>query len=225
MPLSRPHVLLLLAIVVTPRLASAQLYSLIDLGDLPGGVNHSTALSVNKHSYVTGTSGTTGGAGSTSHPYLWNPNTQNMTDLGVLDPNNDWGDGYAVSDGYVAGWGGFGSSTRAWRWDSSNGLINLGDLAGGLDRSFAYSVNDAGFVTGRSNSNAGDRAFVWSPATQQMTDIGDLPGGGTESSGRDINNNGFVAGWADAATGERGFVWDPNTQQMKDVGDLPGGAD
>ncbi len=226
MPLSRPRALLLLAVILTPRLAHAQLYSLIDLGDLPGGVNRSDGYAISNNSFAVGTSAVGIPSGSTGHPYLWNPGNQTMTDLGVLDPNNDWGNGAAVSDtGTVVGWAGHGTSIRAFSWDSSNGMTNLGDLPGGVDQSQAHGVNNAGFITGCGTTTAGKRAFVRNPQTQQMVDIGDLPGGGTESQGRDINSHGYVVGWADAATGDRGFLWNPNTQQMTDLGDLPGGAD
>lgn len=73
---------------------------------------------------------------------------------------------------------------------SSGSVRNLGSLGGGL--AAAEAINDAGRVTGRSTTAAGNElAFLWNGST--MTSLGAL-GQGAYSYGMAINSSGVVVG-------------------------------
>ncbi len=85
---------------------------------------------------------------------------------------------------------------RAARW-VGGALAEIGTLGGNY--SYAYDVNDAGWVVGGS-SLAGEttrHAFVW--IAGQMRDLGTL--GGTNSQAYAINGLGEIVGWANTAGG------------------------
>jgi probable HAF family extracellular repeat protein len=123
---------------------------------------------------------------------------------------------------------------HAFRW--SDGVMT--DL-GALDDSYtsaAVSINDRGWIAGRSETGAVDPTFnfplfhtvLWKGTT--MVDIGTLPGG-TTSIGITINNAGQVVGFGNndtpdpfalfpSATQMRTFVWQDG--QVQDIGTLGG---
>jgi probable HAF family extracellular repeat protein len=61
-------------------------------------------------------------------------------------------------------------SDEAFRFTVGSGVIGLGHLPGGaLSLSYAYGVSaDGSVVVGRSNSQVGDQAFVWTPQTGML---------------------------------------------------------
>lgn len=67
-------------------------------------------------------------------------------------------------------------SERAFIWDSTNGMANIGRLPGSVGRSNALSVNSLGEVVGYSNTSttSNSHAFLWD-LTNGMADLGDLP--------------------------------------------------
>jgi len=111
---------------------------------------------------------------------------------------------YAVNDaGQVVGI----SGSRAFLWDSSTGMIDLGVLAlpiGGY--SVAYGINDASQVVGYSGSDEG-HAFYWD-LQSGMIDLGAILGSG-DSEARCINNNGQVVGIVYVHP-SCAFLWDPD---------------
>lgn len=117
--------------------------------------------------------------------------------------------------------GGIGSASAVLRYD----VIDLGDLPGGDDYSFSQSINNAGQVTGVSDTefggdpNNGKRAFIWD-VDSGMTNIGAVPGEDWTSRSR-INSAGNIVGtyWNHA----RAFTWDAtNGKQMLNVpGTMP----
>src|SRR5438105_8537041 len=96
---------------------------------------------------------------------------------------------------------------RAFLWDSTNGLQDLGSLGG---NSYAEGINDSGQVVGLSylSDNVTYHAFIWTPATG-MVDLG-TPGG-TWSAAYGINAAGHVVGnGLDAAGNQIAFFWSPS---------------
>ena len=100
------------------------------------------------------------------------------------------------------------ASTRAFIWDSTNGMRELGSLGGD---SFATGINDSGEVVGWSYlaDNYTPHAFIWTEATG-MVDIG-TPGGlgdRSRSQGLAINASGNVVGYGRDVDGNQvGFFW------------------
>jgi probable HAF family extracellular repeat protein len=86
-------------------------------------------------------------------------------------------------------------------------LTELGHLGGGFTRGTA--VNDAGQVTGYSDSGSEIHAFFWDDTdTPKMTDLGTL--GGTDSRGNALSNAGHVTGkYTDIF--DHAFLWDGST--------------
>ncbi len=95
------------------------------------------------------------------------------------------------------GEGGLATGTHAFVWQSSTGVIDLGDLPGGQDFSSAKAINNSGQVVGGSNSAAGASAFVWD-SEQGMRDLNallDSTGTGWHlTAARGINSFGQIVG-------------------------------
>jgi len=55
---------------------------------------------------------------------------------------------------------------EAWYWTEETGMVALGDLPGGTDRSLAYGVSaDGSVIVGVGNSTSGNEAFRWTAST------------------------------------------------------------
>jgi probable HAF family extracellular repeat protein len=135
-----------------------------------------------------------------------------MQDLGTL-PGTDTSEAYAVNEaGHVVGASGTHiaqtngidpGTSRAFLWQASTGLQDLGFLPGAKD-AVAYAINSRDQVVGQSGSHA----FVWR-AGIGMRDLGTLPGG-TESVARAINDEGQIVGSSTTATGQtHAVLWQP----------------
>ena len=119
-----------------------------------------------------------------------------------------------------------GENGRAFGWSASTGIFEIGTLGG--ENAQAFAVNDAGFVTGNSQTVSkplGTHAFIAQPfgnrAKALMQDLGTL--GGTFSSGLSINGANHVAGYSTINnTDDRvhAFFYDGKT--MIDLGSLAG---
>lgn len=95
-------------------------------------------------------------------------------------------------------------------WDgSSSSVDDLGTL-GGLT-SWAYGLNDKGFVVGAADLTIGYHAFVWDG--EDMTDLGTL--GGYFSIAYDINEDGVIVGIAnDAHNTYHAVEWVPRADSQ-----------
>ncbi len=133
--------------------------------------------------------------------------------------------GYNTSLGYIS---------RAFRFDTANGSLNLGTLGG--NQSEAAAVNSAGNVAGYSyNAQSYPRAFLWQPTLDgtghivlnadgsygTMTDLGTLQATPTyygSSQAYGINQSGQIVGAAYTDSGyTHAFLYDTS---MHDLGTL-----
>jgi probable HAF family extracellular repeat protein len=233
------------AFLWTPNSPNGTTGSMIDLGDLPGGIDESQAFGINAQGQVAGN----GSAATGTRGYLWTPTAPNgttgsMTNLGDLPGGTNFSAAGGInSQGQTVGYTGATTGTRAFLWTptipngASGSMIDLGELPGGDDESVAGAINSFGQVIGYSEAapgNVGQRAFLWTPTapngtTGSMINLGALPGG-SFSEGDGINSFGQVVGLSSSPDGQRAFLWTPTTPNgtagsMINLGDLPGGID
>jgi len=171
------------------------------LGDLPGGLDHSEAVAINSQGQIAGTSKSAAGP----RPFIWDAvngmqdlgNLPGMTTAATYDMNNASEVVGVVSDGNIL---------TAFKWNATTGMQDLGDLpTGSLHVSYAYAINDDGFVAGRGNITEGDRAVLWRP-DGEMLDLGIITNG-INSYANDINQYGQIVGDVTAAGGHRAAIW------------------
>jgi len=119
-----------------------------------------------------------------------------MIDLGTLGGDSR---AYGVSNGgHIAGLSSQGG-VKAFLWDESTGMRNLGTLSGPYSE--GYGVNAQGRVVGYSTTtSAQEHAFIWDE-TNGMRDLGTLSGGYSEAHA--INDFGQVVGESDGSA----FMW------------------
>jgi probable HAF family extracellular repeat protein len=191
-----------------------------DLGTLPGG-NLSVAIAINDLGQVVGDSQFQDG-GAIRHATLFSNGT--VTDLGYLPLSGNYSRGTGINEaGEVVGYSGPSFSTsnsRAFIWDASHGMGDLGTLGGQYAK--ASSINNSSVVTGTSQVPTGFgnfHAFVWTAATG-MVDIGTIAG--DSSGGAFINDNGHVAGSStinDFDNRSHAFLYDGTMHDLGAIGD------
>jgi probable HAF family extracellular repeat protein len=125
--------------------------------------------------------------------------------------------------GDIAGRAGsaIGGKARASVWNRSNlQSKNLAAVAGG-DYSSAFDINDAGEVTGASNTGSGMVPFIWT-VKGSLNRIPLLRG---DSCGQAvaINKHGHVVGYSSGSDGVKAFLWGRHIG-MRNLGVLPGGS-
>jgi probable HAF family extracellular repeat protein len=108
----------------------------------------------------------------------------------------------------------------------SNGTVmqDLGTLGAPQSQSFAWGINDAGQVTGRTTTpQSRNAAFFYNGSTMQSIDT--LGGVYTNSTGYAINASGEIVGTAivNGFQGTHAFRW-TSASGMQDLGTLPGGG-
>ena len=163
-----------------------------------------------------------------SHATIFKAN-EVAVDLGVLS-----GQVYSRANGInalgqVVGFSGRerdGIESQAFMWYYQTGMINIGTLGGPYAQ--AYAINDAGFITGTSQTGAmfvQTHAFIYqaaatSGASVAMRDLGVL--GGLSSYGMAINNkNNHVVGYSTLqANDARVHAFLHNGKSMVDLGSL-----
>jgi probable HAF family extracellular repeat protein len=163
------------------------------LGTLGG--TSSVAYDINDHGSVVGSADDSLGR---TRAALWG--NSGPVDLGALS-GGGWTAAKQINDlGQMVLWGdplGVAYNRAAfWNGDLSSPVVALGTFGG--NESWAYGLNDNGFVVGSADeANGTYHAFVWDGAG--MTDLGTL--GGFYSSAYAINDQGIIVGFAGDATG------------------------
>ena len=156
------------------------------------------------------------------------------TDLGVL-PGQVYSRANGVNAvGQVVGFSSLqrdSTDSHAFMWTSQTGMIDIGTLGGSYAQ--AYAINDAGYVTGASQTQTWGpmvitHAFIYrlpSPPYQrhnQMVDLGVL--GGLSSYGMAINSYNHVVGYStiqtNDANAERVHAFFHDGNKMTDLGSL-----
>jgi len=209
--------LLTALILVLALPASAQRYSITDLGTIQGDT-YNQATGVNNLGHVVGCAG----CSNVSTPaFLWTP--QNGMQALPLLPSGGATYASAINDsdqvaGLSYGVGEFADDTQAVIWNSTNTIQGLGTLPGGT-QSAASAINNLGQVTGDSDGNFGlaVHAFLWTSSTG-MRDL--QPTGPGSSWGYGVNLLGHVTGLF-IGSNFRAFFWTDLTG-MQDLGLLPG---
>jgi probable HAF family extracellular repeat protein len=199
--------LFLLCILSLATLATAQTYTITDLG---GG----QAFAINSL-------GDVGVENNYNKSFVWGPGGSQLTLTPLFAgwptvPNG------INSQGLVAGLSANGQGYAAVLWTNGKPL-DLGMLSGGRACAGA-GINASGEVAGYCYIYAGAEAFVWTKATG-MQGIGTLPGA-TFSFAQAINRFGQVAGYSGTSDNigsgkDYAFIWSKTTG-MTNLGKLPG---
>jgi probable HAF family extracellular repeat protein len=120
---------------------------LVDLGDLPGGEDHSNANAINNRHQVVGYGNNENG----QHPMLWTA-AAGMRNLGNL-PNTTscCGQAYDINEsGQVVGTAdGDNFQAHGFLWTEADGMKQLEDLPG-VGYSRAFGINEGGQIVGQS---------------------------------------------------------------------------
>jgi probable HAF family extracellular repeat protein len=180
-----------------------------DLGTLGTDTQGSRGMGMNEEGQVVGWSI----AGEASElAFVWSEDTGMRALDGLAGPGSD-GRAIAVNnDGIVVGysWNAQGI-LRAALWDPNGQIIELGVMPGDHS-SIAWSVNESGYVVGRSETIASEsHAFIWSQASGMIA-LADLT---TNAEGWDslnawaINEKNEIVGVGRFDEGFRAFVMVP----------------
>jgi len=192
--LSPAFVLNVFFVLLTAQAATAQKYTVTDLGTL-GGIQ-SVGLDISKSGDVTGSSSVVcPGCGST-HAFLYRDGQ--MQDLGTL-PNGSSSEGLGISV----------KRERGARRE---------DLGQKNRREDIQITGESNLKSACSNQCGPIHAFLYSDG--KMQDLGTLPGG-ISSVGYAVNRKGQVTGWADEGQNQHAFLY--SNGHMRDLGTLPGG--
>jgi uncharacterized membrane protein len=112
---------------------------------------------------------------------------------------------------------------EAARWTSADGLVGLGDLAGGYMYSAPLSMSaDGSAVVGYGNTVRGQEPFLWTAAQGEMSDLGVLPNApatGVQTIATTISRDGqIVVGTSLATDGTWIFRWSAADLKMVKLG-------
>lgn len=201
---------------------------MLGLGDLSGGRDSSTAYDVSADGSVVVGRGNTATA---NEAIIWT-SQDGVVGLGHLpDGRRDTFARGVSNDGSVVAGYSFGHpdgsclppvlcSTQAFRWTADDGMVGLGDLAGGDFTSTAFGISgDGDVIVGYSLSGLGNEAFRWTSAGG-MVGLGDLADGLFQSFAQGVSLDGSViVGRGNGALGDEAFVWtaENGMQRLMDI--------
>ena len=182
---------------------------LVPLGDLPGGIESSTASDVSSDGSVL--IGQSFDAASVV-AYRWTQAT-GMQSLGDLPGGPLASNALAMSgDGTViVGHGNSAQGIEGWRWTAATGMVGLGDFPGGTVESSAESISRNGrFIVGFGRTAEGLMAFRWTADTG-LEPLGELLGGTFLSWAQVVSDDGErIAGRSETQAGHTAFFWTPS---------------
>ena len=204
-----------------------------DIGKNALGINHGLALNGIGDVVGDATFGTKEGA--VIHAAFFKNGIKNgkIADLGTLNGGVYSRATGINASGQVVGFSSAkpddSSTSRAFIWNASTGMLDIGTLGGAAAQ--AFGINDSGFVTGTSHVATSSlpettHAFIYPPELpgpniQKMVDLGTL--GGNDSYGMAINANNHVVGYSTLNGGfdrVHAFLYDG--RKMHDLGSLDG---
>jgi probable HAF family extracellular repeat protein len=148
-----------------------------------------------------------------------------VVDLGVLKGQKFSRANGINAIGQVVGYSGpqrDSSESKAFLWTGQAGMLDLGTLGGSYAQ--AYAINDAGYITGTSETTAvvkTTHAFIYQqavPYLPRMHDLGVL--GGHSSYGLAINANNHVVGYSTLKTNDQRVHAFLHNGKMIDLGSL-----
>jgi probable HAF family extracellular repeat protein len=170
-------------------------------------------------------------SGCSRHAFIKYPG-QPLRDLGAFrvagvsgQPDRHWCNtvAIAVSDANVVAGNATDesqSNSRAFRWEASTGMVDLGTLGGST--ASVSDINAAGVIVGASASLVDgvlmDVGFIWEPASRSMRRLPNLPGA-VRSLPAAINDHGVIVGKAVMPTGVTKAVrWAAGTREISTLG-------
>ncbi|QKK07726.1 MAG: PEP-CTERM sorting domain-containing protein [Planctomycetota bacterium] len=193
-----------------------------EIGSLDGGTLRSIAEGISADGVVaSGDSGVVNGLYPTEG-VIWT-RAEGLRSI-VPGRHSDCEGGGVNGIGTVITGGLIGNRTRyVYMWTPEGGVVELGDLDGGIFRSGATDVSARGdVIVGYGNSHDGGEAFRWTAETG-MVGLGDLPGGPFSSGASAVSADGLVVvGGSRVEAGWEAFRWTAETG-MVSLGDLPDG--
>jgi probable HAF family extracellular repeat protein len=209
------------------------LYSIVDLGDFPGGADQSQATSINPRGQVVGI----GQNASRNRGFLTSSNQDgsiSLVDLGALDRLPTPFARSINARGLIVGGSGDGDKSRSFLWNptapnsTSGAMMEIDIPTAEHNHNTAMAINARGQVVGFSVG----MGYLWSPnesngTTGTAIDLGGLPGGFDSTNAYGINDAGQVVGVSHTDFGQHAFLWTPATPNgligaMIDLGTLPG---
>lgn len=204
--------------------------TLENLNDQVAG-SASRGFGINDSGVVVGDSTFFGRSEDTRHAVLFSKGS--VTDLGTLPRAGSYSRANGINaSSQVVGFAGpelDSGKSRAFVWSEDTGMQDIGTLGGAFAQAFA--INDAGFVTGSSETantrlDGAVHAFLYRAvegvrAFLPMRDLGTL--GGSFSYGMSINSKNHVVGYSKISSTDNrvhAFLFDGTS--MRDLGSLLG---
>jgi probable HAF family extracellular repeat protein len=210
---------LLLAVSAAGAGSAAQIYTITDVGVLPG-YQASYATAINNSGHIVVNSGTASVASNAGNWQAGVWTAGSLAALGFLSPGDPSSYGLGInSAGKVVGSSGYSTNSLFRGFTNDGAMHDIGVLPGSPNPnlySFAASINDLDQVAGFSEFNGDpnfatgkDHAILWQGGSMQ--DLGTLPGY-SSSHGNSINNAGQVVGFSSGPTGPgllsyEAFLW------------------
>src|SRR5262249_6090920 len=116
-----------------------------------------------------------------------------------------------------------GGAYYAFRWSPHTGMVSLGDLPGGANLSYAYSIsNDGNVIAGGAGDADGSDAVRWVGGAGPFLLAGVPSDIGTEAYAISADGS-TIAGHASVQEQRQAFRWSA-AGGYEPLGDLPGGA-
>jgi len=222
-------IILVIALTALSSIATAQTYTVTDLGVLPGD-SASEGFALNSSGQVVGcadtsTSGAPCSGSFPGHAFLWSSGT--MQDLGVPAGGTFSIPNYISDSGEVTGeWLDSAGNYMPFLWTQSTGMTALPTLPGAT-YGIAGAITSKGIITGSSNSGANPSeivpiAWIKSGNTYKIQKLPSVPGAQVTLCCY-VNDKNEGAGLVVLNSGEyHGFLL--RTTGAKDLGTLPGGT-
>ena len=153
-----------------------------------------------------------------NHAFLWDSENRIITDLGTLGSN--YSEAFGINErervvGVSSVRDGEDGELRAFLWDKTNGMQNLGTFDN--QKSYAKDINNAGQVVGFVEEKPFDGvAFFWDKTygLQDLNNLIDPKAGWRLLRAEDINENGWIVGTGWFNGNRRAFLLMPEASKQ-----------